>query len=180
MQVTELTFEQTKTIVYKKEVKTLLNACKDLNIDDFQYIIANLLPHTLVVDKILRSGKNKGKRVVKFRNTELSTSDRNTIVMYFSGMDTVKEFSSVSHFIKNPKGQTMINLVLELNEPRFQYQCHWYTVWVENKHLRSKLHEYLQEELDNDAAANLWFSHNSDKYVPMTGVQYNEYYFANN
>lgn len=170
---------------YTHTTRALFKKWKEVGEDTS--IIADLLPNHVYEKRTISRGKNKGKVVITFYDNPLSDYDKSVICKHLTGLPTKDDVSHIGSFISQ-NGRCMIKLVLSstaesdafsqehFEERQFYYQCHWYAVYKKYAHLVGYLNDEIASEIDDevDDVADKWYETNKERYVPLTGAEFNE------
>lgn len=110
---------------------------------------ADYMPSAVVKERIIKRGKNAGKRHITYdANYTMTAGDLDAAFFALTGLSK-DQYVKAHYFFKNSKGQTMFSLVLVNPTYRPEYKAEWMEVWKRDNHLRSLINmDLIDEELD--------------------------------
>lgn len=178
----QLNYEQSKHVFGSRSARDLVESLsKYLNQDTLATIAdCGLFDCLVSEDRVLSKGRNKGKRIIKLWDRPLTDAERDTLAKFLTGQDTSSDAYSVGHFFGSDRNN-MFQILFDANyNGEFHYQCHWYYTYVKLLPLVDKLLPHLRNEINNKTFTDSeqWFAKNRDQYIPLTGDQYNEWFFS--
>lgn len=175
----EITWEQIKRVCKSDTVKEAAKLLDDIGL---LYLFFEIFPQYVIEDRIISKGKNKGMRKITLKQCKLNQHAKDILSWRLTGMPSKDMVITLDSFMANEQGQTMFNLVLgrtAKDSKDFDYQCHWYSSWIKHQGLRDLLIDPLKKYLaKDDKLVARWYEKNSDRYVDMSGDEFNAKWFG--